>query len=320
METFPMTYAVNLLDWARDKPEVVVLSYGINGFKETGLFSKEYPDRFLELKITGKNLISIAYGIAGEGYIPIIHTSTNIIFHNAFGELAASAAGSKVPLRIIGFPPDNGGSKEAEFDISVIRTIPDMTVIECCDATDIECVLHVAHTVKGPVYIRMISGDIPRLFPRNIPMCIGEPRFLSEGNDIAVFSCGICTGEAMTAVNELKKTGIFAFHLHISTLKPFPADNDQKKKLLDIINNVKYGVITVENHPITGGLGSIVAELMAESGIGKRLYRLGLPDVFINNSGSRNLIKQYGLDAISIIRLIEKILHTTLGIDGDDLK
>ena len=187
-----------------------------------------------------------------------------------------------------------------------------MTVLECGDATDVESVLDVIHDINGPVYVRMLRGEIPRLFDG--PLKLGRARVVSEGTDITVLSSGIMTEEAMRANQALKKRGLSIQHMHISTLKPF---NDQS--VLDAIARSRHGVITMENHTIIGGLGTIIAEKMSEAGIAKKLVRIGLRDTFSHGASKQYLLKEHKMDALSLIREVEGLSGQRFNIAEDEL-
>jgi len=188
-----------------------------------------------------------------------------------------------------------------------------MTVLECGDATDVESVLGVMENIHGPVYVRMLRGEIPRLFKD--PMVFGRARVLSEGDELTVLSSGIMTEEAMRAVQVLRKRGLSIQHMHISTLKPF---NDQT--VMKSIAGSTYGVITMENHTIVGGLGSIIAEQMAERGMDKKLVRIGLRDVYAHGASKNYLMKKYRMDAMALIAETEALVGKKFNISEDELK
>jgi transketolase len=190
-----------------------------------------------------------------------------------------------------------------------------MTILSTGDATEVESVLDVAQAVNGPVYVRFLRGEVPRLFPKSEPMELGKARILSKGNDVTIFSSGICTEEAMRATKVLTQKGVSINHLHISTLKPFIDE-----EALAAIQTAKYGIITMENHLTVGGLGSIIAELIADHGIGKKLTRIGLQDTYAHGASRAYLMKEYGLDAISLVRSVEKVIGSDLDISEDDLE
>jgi len=189
-----------------------------------------------------------------------------------------------------------------------------VSILETGDATDVESVLDVMRAVNGPVYIRMLRGEVPRLFDAAEPMKLDTPRILSKGTDVTIISSGICTEETLRAASAMKKKGVSVNHVHVSTLKPF-----NNKVYADIINTGKYGVITVENHTTTGGLGTIVAEKAVACGINKRMARLGLRDTFTHGASRAYLMKEHGFDAASIIHAVEKLSGNKLNISDDEL-
>lgn len=318
MEILSKVHARNLVAWAKDRPEVLVLSADLTGSTEIELFREIYPDRFLSMGVAEQNMMAFAGGLAREGFEPFVHTFAVFIYRRAFDQIAMSIAYPNLKVRMVGFLPGimtpGGASHQAIEDVAVMRSLPNMTVLETGDATEVETVLDAMHEVEGPVYVRMLRGEIPRLFDRSRPFKVGRPRRLSSGDDLAVITSGICTEEAMRAGDALEKRGVSIEHLHVSTLKPFNA-----QPVLEAASKVRRGVVTFENHTVIGGLGSAVAETMAEGGLAKRLVRLGLRDTFAHGASRSYLMKEYGLDALSLIRAVEEILSIRFDITEDDL-
>jgi transketolase len=318
MEILSKVHAKNLIQWAEDKPKVVVLSADLTSSTEIDLFKNRYPERFFSMGIAEQNMMSFAGGLAREGFIPFVHTFAVFIYRRAYDQIAMSISYPNLPVKMFGFLPGimtpGGATHQAIEDISVMRSLPNMTILECGDATDVESVLDVAQAVEGPVYIRSLRGEVPRLFDASEPMQFGKSRIISEGNDLVLLSNGICTEEAMRATQQLSQKGLSITHLHISTLKPFNDDF-----VLEAITKSKYGVITMENHSIIGGLGTIVAERMAEEGIGKKLTRIGLKDTYVHGASKQYLMKEYGLDAMALIHEVERILNTKFNIHEGEL-
>lgn len=318
MEIQSKVHAKNLVKWAKDKPEVLVLSADLTSSTEIDLFRNTYPDRFFSMGIAEQNMMSFAGGLAREGFRPFVHTFGVFIYRRAYDQIAMSIAYPNLPVRMFGFLPGimtpGGATHQAIEDISVMRSLPNMTILECGDVTDVESVLDVADKIEGPVYIRMLRGEIPRLFDASEPMVFGKARVLSEGTDLVLLTTGICTQEALRASKVLKDRGVSIQHMHISTLKPF---NDES--VIRAISKSRYGVITMENHSIIGGLGSIVAEKMAEAGIGKKLIRIGIKDTFVHGASKEYLMKEYGLDAAALIKEVEKALGKKLDVQEKEL-
>jgi transketolase len=263
-------------------------------------------------------MLSFAGGLAREGFLPLVHTFAVFIYRRAFDQIAMSVAYPNLPVKMFGFLPGittpGGATHQAIEDIAVMRALPNMTILETGDATDVKTVLDVAASIPGPVYVRMLRGEIPKIFSDDNPLLFGKARVISRGTDIALLTSGICTEEALRATEVLRRRGVSISHLHITTLKPF---NDPV--VLEAIENASNGIITMENHTIIGGLGSAVAELLAEHGIGKKLVRIGLADTFAHGASLPYLKKEYGLDAMALVKKIAALLGTPFDINEDEL-
>jgi transketolase len=318
MEIVKRPHAANLVRWAKDKPEVVVLTADLTSSCEADDFRSAYPERYFSLGVAEQNMMSFAAGLAREGFTPYVHTFAVFIYRQSFHQIAVSIAYPNLPVRMVGFLPGivtpGGMTHQATDDIALMRALPNMTILECGDATEVETVLDVAQAVAGPVYIRMLRGEVPRLFPTEEPLRLNHARLLSTGEDVSVLSSGICTEEALRATRALRACGVGVRHLHISTHKPFT-----DPEILSALGSCRYGVITLENHTVVGGLGSAVAELIAGSGLGKKLVRLGLQDVYAHGASKAYLMKKYGLDATALIRAIENLMDARFGITESDL-
>lgn len=318
LEIVTRPHARNLVEWAKNKPKVIVLSADLTSSCEVDTFRDTYPERFFSMGMAEQNMMGFAAGLAREGFFPYIHTFAVFITRRPFDQLAMSIAYPNLPVRFIGFLPGittpGGVTHQAIDDIALMRIVPNMTVLECGDATDVETVLEVSQAVNGPVYVRMLRGQMPRLFAKTEPFKLNYARILSRGTDVTILSSGICTEEAMRATSALTKKGVSLNHLHISTLKPF-----SDSRVLDAMAAPRHGVITIENHTIVGGLGSAAAELMAENGIGKKLTRLGLQDKYAHGASREYLMKKYGLDGLALVRAVEAHLGESLGLNEEDL-
>lgn len=318
MEILTKVHWRNLVAWAKEKPETVVLSADLTGSVEVDLFRDTYPQRFFSMGIAEQNMLSFAGGLAREGFIPLVHTFAVFIYRRAFDQVAVSVSYPNLPVKLFGFLPGittpGGATHQAIEDIAVMRALPNMTILECGDATDVESVLDVAYAVPGPVYVRMLRGEVPRLFSRSQPMRFGRARQVSEGDDILLLTSGICTEEAMRAAQALKQRGVALHHLHVTTLKPF-----DDPAVVAVIAKTRYGVVTMENHSVIGGLGSIVAETIADHGLGKKLVRIGLKDTYAHGASRPYLMKEYEIDATALVRAIEGLMNRKFHITEAEL-
>ncbi len=308
----------NFIDWAKDKPEVLVLSADLTNSCEVGKWRDTYPDRFFSMGMAEQNMLGFAAGLAREGFEPWLHTFSVFLYRRPLDQLQMSVAYPSLKVRLVGFLPGimtpGGVTHQAIEDIAIVRAIPNMTILEVGDATEAESVLDVAHNVDGPVYIRMLRGEVSRIFPTSEPFEFNTARILSTGTDITLITSGIMTEEALRAIPLLQERGVSISHLHVSTMKPFT-----DPRIIAALKTAKSGVITMENHSIIGGLGSAVAEVMAENGIGVPLQRIGLKDTYAHGASQKYLMAEYGMDAPALIRAVEKSLGKKLNIDENQL-
>lgn len=263
-----------------------------------------------------QNMLSFAGGLGLAGYRPFLHTFGVFLYRRPYDQLMASIAYPRRKVRLMGFLPGittpGGMTHQAIEDISVMRSMPNMTILETGDAAEVESICEAADSIDGPVYCRVLRGNVPRLF--DTPIEVGKMRELSMGNDILIVTSGITTEEALRAKSALEGAGISIRHLHLNTIKPF-----DEEAMLDHIQSVKGGVITLENHVTEGGIGSLVAEIIADNGVGKKLVRLGLKDTYAHGGSRPYLMNFYGLDAIALVKGVERLTGEELNISEEDL-
>ncbi len=308
----------NFLAWSKDKPQVVVLSADLTNSCEVGVWRDTYPERFFSMGMAEQNMLGVAAGMAREGLEPWLHTFSVFLYRRPLDQLQMSVAYPSLPVRLVGFLPGimtpGGVTHQAIEDIAILRAVPNMTIFEVGDATEVESVIEIAHAIDGPVYIRQLRGEVSRIFPREEPIIFNHARHLSSGNDVSLLTSGIMTEEALRALPLIKDKGVGVDHLHISTLKPF-----SDPQVVQSVSNAKHAVITMENHSIVGGLGSAVAEVMAENGVGTPLQRIGIRDTYAHGASQKYLMAELGLDARALVTAVEKALGKSLGISDDEL-
>jgi len=318
MEMVTRPHVQNFIDWSKDRPEVLVLSADLTNSCEVGRWRDTYPDRFITAGMAEQNMMGVAAGLAREGFIPWVHTFAVFIYRRPYDQLAMSIAYPNLPVRLVGFLPGivtpGGVTHQAIEDVAIMRATPNMTILETGDATDVESVLDVTEQVDGPVYIRMLRGRLPRLFPADEPMRLSVSRELSSGGDVTILTSGIATEEAMRATEVLEHRGVGVTHLHISTLKPFG-----DPLVEDAIARASGTVITLENHSIVGGLGSAVSEFVTDRGLGRKVVRLGLRDTYAHGASKDHLLREYELDAWALVRTVEAELGRDLGITEEEV-
>jgi len=212
-------------------------------------------------------------------------------------------------VRLMGFLPGlttpGGVTHQAIDDAALMASVPGMTVVDLGDATEIQSALEALHEVPGPVYCRVMRGDVPVLF--DTPLVPGKARLLSKGSDLCLLSASVTTLEAIKAAEAMRAAGASVAHLHISTLKPF-----DDPAIADAIAGAR-AVVTIENHLVRGGLGTAVAELIARQGLGRRLATLGLQDSYAAGGTLPYLLARFGMDQAAILRAADGLLGLGLG-------
>ena len=297
-------HARSLVAFGQQHEQAVVLSADLTSSTEADGFRDAFPERFVSVGMAEQNMLGIAGGLAREGFEPLVHDFAVFLYRRALDQLQMSMAYPALPVRLLGFLPGlttpGGVTHQAIDDLAILRAVPNLTILECGDATEVEAALNVAHTVDGPVYLRMLRGRMPRLFSE--PLSLGHARELYPDGDVLLLSSGSCTREALVATRALRREhGIEVRHLHISTLKPF-----DDPVVLDALTSADQ-IVIVENHLVAGGLGTAVAELMAEHGLGGRLQRLGLRDVYARGGTQPHLFAIYGIDAAGVARILGQL-------------
>ena len=274
-------------------------------------FKDEMPDRFFMEGISEANIIGMATGLALEGKIPYVNTIATFITRRCFDQIVLDVCLHNVNVRLIG----NGGglvyaplgpTHEAIEDIAIMRAIPNMTIVVPADANEMRRLMPLTVDYKGPIYIRLAKGYDPIVTPDNIPFEIGKAIPMKEGSDALIVSTGITLKIALEAATNLNKLGFETAVLHVPTIKPLDIDT-----ILDYASRVP-AIITLEEHTLIGGLGSAVAELIAEANFNKpkQFKRIGIPDVFPDKYGSQNsLMAHYNITAEMAVSIIKQFLE-----------
>jgi transketolase len=208
----------------------------------------------------------------------------------------------KLNVKIAGFMPGlsspGGPSHQAIEDIALMRALPNMTVLDLADATEITQAVAIAVDHAGPVYLRLKRGEIPRIFDENHRLKLGRAHVLQQGKDVALVASGMMVPSALAAARVLAEHGISVAIVNSPVIKPLDAGT-----ILSTARGCRL-VVTIENHSIIGGLGSAVAEVMAEAGVGTPLRRIGIKDVFAESGSREFLFQKYGLDVSRVVEVV----------------
>ena len=293
-------YGKALLDLARRREDVLCLSGDLTRQCEIDLFQAELPERFIHAGMAEANMMGLAGTLARCGHIPFVHTFGVFATRRPFDQIANAIAYPNLPVRIIGFMPGvstpGGPSHQAIDDIALMRALPNMTVIDLADAVEVRQVVEAIVDVPGPVYVRLKRGEIPVIFDEEHVLNLGRAEVLTEGTDVALFASGMMLAPALSAARVLGEHGVSVSVVNVPVIKPLDTVTVQ-----GVAAEAKV-VLTAENHSVIGGLGSAVAETIAEAGLGRPLRRIGLQDTFAEGSLSGPyLFEKYGLSTRSLI-------------------
>ncbi len=285
---------------------IIVLDADLSKSTKTADFQKVKPNHFVNVGIAEQNLMGIAAGIAATGKIPFASTFAMFATGRAFEIIRNSIAYPKLNVKIVATHSgvtvgEDGGSHAAIEDISLMRSVPNMTVIVPADGVETEKVIKKIVEYNGPVYVRLGRSKVPVIYDDSYEFEIGKFSTLREGTDVSIIACGIMVSKALEAAEELAKNGINAEVINASTIKPF----DEKA----VLNSVKKTncVVTVEEHNIYGGLGSAVSEVLC-CNYPAPLEMVGVMDVFGESGSPDELLEKFKLTSNEIINKVNVVI------------
>lgn len=299
-------YSEALLQLGEEHEELIVLDADCAKSNLTNLFRDRYPDRFFNIGIAECDLVGTAAGLAVGGKIPFANAYANFLTGRAFDQMRISVCYSNNNVKIVGHNAGTSAAQEGAThlpfeDISLMRSLPRMTVIVPADSVEMEKAVKAAFYFKGPVYLRVGKLPVPVVTKPEDPFEIGKAVRFREGSDVTLISTGIMLSEVLKAAEQLKVRGIQAEVLHVHTVKPIDAEAIVRSA------GKTRRVVTVEEHSIIGGLGSAVAEVLAEQ-LPTPLRRIGVNDRFGVSGTMNELLDLFKLRADHIMETVMKLL------------
>jgi transketolase len=293
-------YGRALVDLARRRDEILCLSGDLTRQCEVDLFQAELPERFIHGGMAEANMVGMAGTLARCGYIPFVHTFGVFATRRPLDQIANAVAYPNLPVRIIGFMPGvsspGGPSHQAIDDVALMRALPNMTIVDVADAVETRQVVEAVVDVPGPVYVRLKRGEIPVIFDDDHVLKLSRAEVIMSGTDVALFASGMMLAPALAAAGTLGEHGVSVSVVNVPVIKPLDTAT-----VLAAAVEAKI-VVTAENHSVTGGLGSAVAETLAEAGLGRPLRRIGLRDTFAEGAlTGPYLFDKYGLSTKTLI-------------------
>jgi transketolase len=297
-------YGRALVAAARRRGEILCLSGDLTRQTEVDLFQAEFPDRFIHGGMAEANMMSMAGALARCGYQPFVHTFGVFATRRPFDQIANAIAYPNLPVRIIGFMPGvstpGGPSHQAIDDVALMRALPNMTVVDVADAVETRQVVPAIADVPGPVYVRLKRGEIPVIFGDDHVLRLDRASVVQAGTDVALFASGMMLAAALAAARALGSHGVSVSVVNVPVIKPLDSAT-----VLGAAAAAARLVVTAENHSVIGGLGSAVAETIAEAGLGRPLRRIGLRDTFAEGSlDAAFLFERYGLSTAAVVETI----------------
>ncbi|MFC0275049.1 transketolase family protein [Metabacillus herbersteinensis] len=299
-------FADALIRLGEKHDNLVVLDADCAKSNMTNLFKNRFPKRFFNIGISECDLVGTAAGMAVAGKVPFANAYANFLTGRAFDQMRISVCYSNNNVKIVGHNAGTSAAQEGAThlpfeDISLMRSLPRMTVIVPADAVEMEKAVEAAYYHDGPIYLRVGKLPVPIVTKKEEPFEIGKAIKYREGSEITIISTGIMLDESLKAVDELEKQGVSAELLHIHTIKPI-----DKEAIVASAAKTK-NVITVEEHSIIGGLGSAVAEVLSESQPSK-LRRIGINDRFGVSGKMDELLDLFELRAHRIVSTANELL------------
>jgi transketolase len=291
---------------AESRPEIVGLTADLAKYTDLHVFAAAHPDRFYQMGMAEQLLMSAAAGMAREGFMPFATTYAVFASRRAYDFICLAIAEENLNVKIIcalpGLTTGYGPSHQATEDIAIFRGMPNIAIVDPCDAHEIEQAVPAIAAHDGPVYMRLLRGNVPLVLDEyGYSFELGKAKTLRDGNDVLIISSGLMTMRALEAADALSRDNIDVAVLHVATIKPL-----DDATILKEASRTGRIVVVAENHTIVGGLGEAVAGLLMRSGVFPAAFRqIALPDEFLEAGALPTLHERYGLSATAVARSIK---------------
>jgi len=284
-----------LVELGRNRPEIVGMTADLAKYTDLHLFAKEYPERFFQMGMAEQLLMAAAGGMAKEGFVPFATTyavfGTRRAYDFVHQVIAEENLNVKICCALPGLTTGYGPSHQATEDLALMRGIPGLTIIDPCDALDIEQAVPQMADHAGPVYMRLPRGNVPLVLDEyDYKFELGKAKLIRGGNGVLVISSGFMTMRSLEVAGQLKADGIDVAVLHVPTIKPL-----DEATILAEVRRLGRLVVVAENHSVIGGLGEAVASLLMRSGVTTAFRQIGLPDAFLDAGALPTLHDRYGI-------------------------
>lgn len=308
-DTVAAPFGHALIAEAERDERTVGLSADLAKYTDLHVFAKAMPDRFYQMGMAEQLLMSAAAGLAREGFVPFATTYAVFASRRAYDFIAMAIAEEHLPVKICcalpGLTTGYGPSHQATEDLAIFRGLPNMVVIDPCDATDVAGMVPALLAHQGPAYARLLRGKVASVLTRHKPdyrFQLGKAQMIREGADVLVISSGIMTMRALDAAEKLAADKVDVAVLHVPTIKPLDVEKIRAEASKGRL------VVTAENHTENGGLGEAIAKELLTAGITPRFRMIALPDAFLEAGALPTLHDMYGLSTNKVIEQIKSWL------------
>lgn len=308
-KTILKPYGEALLALAQKRPDVVCLGADLTRQTETDIFRDTIPERFLNIGMAEANMMSIAGSMARAGHTVFVNTFGVFCTRRCYDQIAMSVAYPNVNVKIVGFMPGlsspGGPSHQAIEDVALMRALPNMLVVDPADAIETRQAVQAVADHPGPVYLRLKRGENPLIFDDNHKFNLEKAHVIQhhKNSDVCIIASGMMIPAALAAAKVMASKDLTVSIINVPVIKPLDAET-----IISIVQQSGI-VVTAENHTIFGGLGSAVAEAMAEEGVSVPLRRVGIRDVFAESGSREYLFSKYGLSTQKILDEVWRGLH-----------
>ena len=299
-KTTPAPFGHALARLAEERPEIVGLSADLAKYTDMHIFREAHPERFFQMGMAEQALLGAAAGMAEVGLVPFASTYSVFATRRAYDFLCLDIAEPGLNVNVVGALPGlttgYGPSHQATEDLAILRACPNLTVVDPCDAVDIEQAVPQLASHAGPTYLRLLRGAVPRVLDEyDYTFRLGKAAELRTGRDVVLISTGLMTMRALQAAERLEKDHVDVSALHVPTIKPL-----DREAIIAAADGDRL-VVTLENHTVVGGLAEAVASTLAFAGVGRRIVPIALPDEFLAAGALPTLHDRYGLSTDSIV-------------------
>lgn len=297
-----------LVDLAKDRPEIVGLTADLSKYTDLHLFAQAYPERFFQMGMAEQLLMAAAGGMAKEGFTPFATTYAVFATRRAYDfihqVICEENLNVKIACALPGLTTGYGPSHQATEDLGMMRGIPNLTVIDPCDALDIAQAVPAVAAHPGPVYMRLLRGQVPLVLDEyNYRFELGKAKLLRGGRDVLIISSGLLTMRALEAAKAMEGGAADVAVLHVPTIKPL----DEESILREARVSGRL-VVVAENHAAIGGLGEAVASLLLRNRVAPAFHQIALPDAFLDAGALPTLHDRYGISTEAIVASLKSWL------------